>query len=61
MFEIALGALKNSVNTIFRICQHFLAAVLSISDPVYLTSIISLEMPVVLGTVIMGEFSHNFL
>jgi hypothetical protein len=57
MFEMALGALKNSVNTIFRICQHLLAAVLSISDPVYLTSLISLEMPVVLGTVI----SHNFL
>ena len=55
-FEMALGAVEISINTTLHVYQPLSADFLSISDPVDVTSLKSVQMPVVHATVKVGNF-----
>ena len=53
---MALGAVEISINATLHVYQPLSADFLSISDPVDVTSLKSVQMPVVHATVKVGNF-----
>ena len=56
-----LWELLRFLSILSHMSMTFLATFLSMSDPVDLTSLISIQMPVVFRAVILGNFHCNFL